>query len=88
MEFAFGCLDDLLIFNNIAEEHLTHLLKLFKCLRDADLKLKKKECNFIRKQLHDVGHLLSGEGIYSLPDKLKGIETLSVPKHQRMSGRS
>ena len=45
------------------ETHLKHLGTLFKRLRSADLKLKEIKCNFLKKHIQYLGHIISGEGI-------------------------
>ena len=49
LAFAFGYLDDILIFSPDMETHLKHLRILFERLRSADLKLKEVKCNFLKK---------------------------------------
>ena len=44
--FAFGYLDDILIFSPDNKTHLEHLKEVFQRLREADLKLKASKCNF------------------------------------------
>ena len=44
LTFAFGYLDDILIFSPDMETHLKHLRILFERLRSADLKLKEVKC--------------------------------------------
>ena len=41
LTFAFGYLDDILVFSPDMETHLKHLRTLFERLRSADLKLKE-----------------------------------------------
>ena len=57
LAFAFGYLDDILVFSPDMETHLKHLKILFERLRSANLKLK--EVN------------VPGEGITALPEKLR-----------------
>ena len=38
-EFALNYLDDIMIFSKMWQDHLNHLEEVFKCLRDADLKI-------------------------------------------------
>ena len=71
--FAFGYLDDILIFSPDNETHLKHLKEVFQRLRQADLKLKASKCNFFKKHIQYLGHLVSGEGIEPLPEKLKSL---------------
>ena len=44
-DFAFGYLDDILIFSPDIKAHLKHIRMVFERLRQADLKLKKAKCN-------------------------------------------
>ena len=65
--FAFGYLDDILIFSPDNKTHLEHLEVVFQRLREADLKLKASKCNFFKKHIQYLGHLVSGEGIETTP---------------------
>ena len=49
LTFAFGHLDDILVFSPDMETHIEHLRVLFERLRAADLKLKEVKCNFLKK---------------------------------------
>ena len=53
--------------------------ELFDRLRMAHSKLKK-QCDFFKCGLYYLGHLISGKGIYPLPEKLKSIKDLHIPK--------
>ena len=63
LTFAFGYLDDILVYSPDMETHLKHLRSLFEKLREADLKLKEVKCNFLKKHIQYLGHIVSGEGI-------------------------
>ena len=52
------------------ETHLEHLRSLFIKLREADLKLKEIKCNFLKKHIQYLGHIVSEKGITPLPEKL------------------
>ena len=49
LTFAFGYLDDILVYSPDMETHLEHLRKLFMKLREADLKLKEVKHNFCKE---------------------------------------
>ena len=51
LTFAFGYLDDILVYSPDMETHLKHLRILFERLRNADLKLKEVKCNFLKKHI-------------------------------------
>ena len=62
------------------ETHLEHLRKLFMKLREADLKLKEVKCNFLKKHMQYLGHIVSGKGITPMPEKLECIKEMPPPK--------
>ena len=78
--FAFGYLDDILVFSPDMKSHLEHLWLLFERLRVTCLKLKEVKCNFLERHIQYLGHILSGEGITPLPEKLDSIQKMPPPK--------
>ena len=83
LNFAFGYLDDILVFGPDMVTHLQHLRCLFAKLRAADLKFKEIKCNFLKKDIQYLGHIVLGEGITPLPEKLPSIRRMLPPKSQR-----
>ena len=77
--FAFGYLDDILIFSSNVKTHLEHIKILFDQLREAELKLKESKCNFLKRHVQYFGHLISGEGIEPVPEKLDSIKNMPAP---------
>ena len=78
--FAFGYLNDILVFSTDMISHLEHLRLLFERLRTADLKLKEVKCNFLKRHIQYLGHIVSGESITPLPEKLIRIHKKLPPK--------
>ena len=85
LTFGFGYLDDILDFSPDMETHLKHLRTLFERLRSADLKLKEIKCNFLKKHIQYLGHIISGEGITPLPEKLDSIQKRLPPQNPQRS---
>ena len=83
LTFAFGYLDDILVFSPDMESHLEHLRILFERLQSTDLKLKDVKCNFLKKHIQYLGHIVSGEGITPLPEKLDSIQKMLPPKNPK-----
>ena len=77
--FAFGYLDDILIFSPNEEVHLQHLEIVFQRLRKANLKLKASKCNFFKQHIQYLGHIVSGEGVEPLPEKLEAVKKMPAP---------
>ncbi|MCG8623453.1 MAG: retroviral-like aspartic protease family protein, partial [Proteobacteria bacterium] len=83
LNFAFGYLDDILIFSSSIQEHLKHVRVLFERLRIANLKLTARKCSFLKRHVQYLGHLISGEGIEPVPEKLKDLKDMAPPKTQK-----
>ena len=80
IKFAFGYLDDILIFSPNMEQHLVHVRVLFECLRAADLKLTKRKCSFLKAHVQYLGHYNSGQGLEPVPEKLEVLVKMPLPE--------
>ena len=79
LEFAMTYLDDIIIFSQNELQHLEHIEIVFSHLWEAGLKMKHSKCDFFKSEIHNLGHLISPEGISPLPNKLDSIKHMSVP---------
>ena len=66
-------LDDILVFSDTVEDHLTRLEAVFSRLRAAGLKLKPKKCHFFQEKVTFLGHVISREGIATDPAKVEKV---------------
>ena len=73
-DFAFGYLDDTLMYSPDVPTHLKHLEMIFQRLRETHLKLKMDKCNFLKKHIQYLGHMISGDGIVPVPEKIESVE--------------
>lgn len=75
-------LDDILIFNADGEEdHISKIEKIFEKLREVNIKLKPKKCNFILKKVKYLGHIITQEGVHPDPEKVEVIKKFPIPKN-------
>ena len=81
--FAMAYLDDIIIFSKDEEEHLEHLRIIFQHLKEAGLKLKRSKCDFIKRHIQYLGHLISQDGIQPLPEKLESIRDMPAPRNPK-----
>ena len=81
--FAMTYLDDIIIFSETEEEHLSHIEEIFRRLEAADLKMKRSKCDFFKKHIHYLGHLISADGIRPLKDKLDTIRDMPAPHNPK-----
>ena len=56
-------LDDVVIFSENFQQHLSDLLEVFQLFRDAGLKLNPRKCTFARSSIVFLGNHISKDGI-------------------------
>ena len=61
--FTITYLDDTIIFNRKAEEHLLHIKQVFEKLQAMKLSMKLSKCHFFSKEIQYLGHILSTKSI-------------------------
>lgn len=72
-------LDDIIIFSDTFESHLSRLEAVFQRLHEYNLKLKASKCEFFRTQVTYLGHVVSEHGIKTDPEKLKVLKDWPIP---------
>ena len=72
-------LDDIIVFSRTPKEHIHRLKAFFEKLRAASLKLKPSKCDFFKKEIKYLGHLVSEEGVSTDPDKIKSVTEWPQP---------
>ncbi|GFS74708.1 retrovirus-related Pol polyprotein from transposon 297 [Nephila pilipes] len=55
------------------EEHMSNIRKVFQRLQKAILKLSPKKCKFFRKEVSYLEHVISSEGVKTVPEKIKAV---------------
>ena len=78
-DFTIAYLDDIIIFSKTAEEHLSHIKKVFEKPRSAKLLMKLIKCHFFSKEIQYLGHILSTKGIHPLSSKTQAIQKMHPP---------
>ena len=63
-------LDDIIIFSDTFEAHLDRLVAVFQRLYTYNLKLKASKCEFFKKEVTYLGHVVSEEGIKTDPENM------------------
>ncbi|XP_045482795.1 uncharacterized protein LOC123686605 [Harmonia axyridis] len=85
---AFAYLDDIVVLGETFEEHLENLQEVFQRLREAKLRLNPDKCEFVRKSLKYLGHVVTSDGICTDPDKVSAIVAFPAPKTVRETDAS
>ena len=72
-DFVIVYLDDILIYSDNWNNHVVHIHKVFEVLREEKIYLKISKCEFVRKSLVYLGHIV-GEGQLNIdPTKIKAM---------------
>jgi len=72
--------DDVLIYSRTWEDHLLHLESAFQLLLLGQFSLKLSKCSLAQQQLEYLGHIVSGEGVKPVLEKVDAILQLPPPK--------
>jgi hypothetical protein len=75
--------DDLTIHSKIREKHIHHLSKVFQRCRLYGISLNLKKCLLVVSEGNILGHIVSKEGIYIDPERVKAINELNPPTSKK-----
>ena len=76
---ALVYLDDVIIFSETFEDHLRDIKEVFTLIQNAGLKLKLKKCQFMKKSVQYLGHIISRDGIGPDPKTIEKIANYKTP---------
>ena len=74
-------LDDIIVWSATFDEHLYHLRQVFDRIRKAGLKLKPAKCQFLKKRVTFLGHVMSCKGIETDPEKTRAVDEWPTPEN-------
>jgi hypothetical protein len=79
-KFVVVFIDDILVYSKMEEEHDEHLRIVLQTLSKHKLYAKFDKCDFYRKEIQYLGHVISLEGIVVDLEKIKSIMEWPMPK--------
>ena len=74
-------LDDVIVFGKDFDEHLHRLAEVLQRFREAGLKLKPAKCEFFRKEVKFLGHVINAEGVCPDPSNVEKIINWPMPQN-------
>ena len=78
-DFIVIFLDDILVYSRDLLSHVTHVRKTFEVLRHHSLYAKVSKCEFFLHSVHYLGHIVSENGLFPDPAKVKAVADWRVP---------
>ena len=72
--FVIVYLDDILVFFKIMKFHVNHVITIFKCLNEKNLRLKSKKCEFHRKEIDFLNFVIERNEIKIDSEKIRAIK--------------
>jgi len=83
LEVCLVYLDDIVVYSKSVKQHLERLEAVLTRLEQAGLKLKPEKCKLFQKSVSFLGHIISGEGIGTDPEKARVVTEWSTPTNLR-----
>jgi len=78
-DFVVAYLDDILIFSKNEAEHITHVRKVLRKLKQAELRLRPEKCEWHKKELTFLGFIVGSHGIRMDPGKVDAVVSWPTP---------
>ena len=66
-------LDDIIVYSSTIDQQIQRLEIVVRRLRQHGLKLKQRKCDFFKKEVHYLGHIVSENGISTDPEKVNAV---------------
>ena len=82
-EICLVYLDDIIIYSNSEKDHLEHVRRVLKRLKEFNLKIKLKKCKFAEKKVEYISHIIENGTIRPNPAKINALFKYEIPKSQK-----
>lgn len=80
---CFVYLDDIVVHADTLENHNKRLIEVFQRLSSFNLKIQPDKCEFLRKEVMYLGHLITNKGVKPDPNKVKAVLEFPTPQNPK-----
>ncbi|KAL0880701.1 hypothetical protein ABMA27_001917 [Loxostege sticticalis] len=77
---CFVYLDDVVSYGHDLNSCISNLKAIFQRIRDFNLKLQPDKCEFLRREVCYLGHIITEQGVKPNPEKVKAVTAFPIPK--------
>lgn len=82
-EICLVYIDDIIVYGSSLNDHNEKLRTVLKRLIDYKLKIKPEKCQFLRKEISFLGHVVSKAGLKPDPKKIEAVLKYPIPRTQK-----
>ena len=82
-EFVYVYLDDIVIFSNSYEEHVTHLEKVCEALKSQSFQIREDKCQLFRKEINILGRVVKNGKVFVNDGHINKIKDFHTPKNKK-----
>ena len=79
-KYCIVYLDDIILFSKTRDDHLKHLEEVFRLLKEAGATLRLQKCDFFKKEVKYLGHVIRPGRLGMLRKNVEAIEKADPPK--------
>jgi transposase InsO family protein len=79
-KYALAYIDDVIIYSQTFEEHVSHLSDICQILKDARFRLNPEKCEIARTQTDYLGHQITHGEIRPSPHNINGLLNTKIPQ--------
>ena len=73
--------DDILVYSKTLADHVLHLTEVRQFFQKDNWEVKRSKCSFAQSSIAYLGHIISGAGVATDPDKIEEIAKWKVPEN-------
>src|SRR5438552_19124697 len=78
-KYVLVYLDDINIYSTTFEEYMKYFQEILERFQQANLKLNLEKCQFCKKELAFLGHIVNAKRIQPDPGKVDKVKNFSIP---------
>jgi len=81
-DFMNVYIDDIVIYSKSFEEHLEHIEKVLKRLKEVNMMIKMKKCEWAKRNVEYLGHIVGKDGLKPSPRLIEKVKRIREPENK------